>query len=488
MFEGVLTGAEGNGISLDKHRRRARLGARLMFETGDTQKVERALLVRIYQKEEETAEQAQLMLDELGQLVETLGIPVIDQMLVRVSKLQARYLMGTGKADEVNQRVIDQDLDCVVFDNALAPAQQRNWEALTKQCVIDREEVILDIFAEHARTKEARLQVELAQMNYSLPRLKRAWTHLSRQGGGGGSGSGGAARGEGEQQIEVDRRIVRKRIDRIKAELEEVQKQRATQRKDRSRLPVPTAAIVGYTNAGKSSLLNCLTGADALVENKLFATLDTTTRRIELDNGQTLLLTDTVGFVRNLPHHLVESFKATLEETLVSDYLIHLLDGSQPEVYEFHRTTIDVLQELGADTSQMLTVFNKIDLIEDPAVMHGLRRRFPDALFISVHTGEGIEELKTHLAAMLADRTARVELRLPQSEGQLLALIYKEGQVLDTKYDGNDILLTAVIPTRLRNRYADYEMPKEPAKKRAVSSKTASARKAKPAAAAGAAS
>ena len=228
----------------------------------------------------------------------------------------------------------------IVFDNELSPGQQRKWEELSGMAVIDREEVILDIFGARARTREARLQVELARMEYSLPRLARAWSHLSRQQGLGG-------KGEGESQLETDRRLVRRRIDQVKGELEEVRSQRATQRKQRERVPLPHAAIVGYTNAGKSSLLKKLTGADVFIEDKLFATLDPTTRRIELPGGQPLLLTDTVGFVRKLPHRLVESFKATLEEATLADFLVHLLDATQPEIFAFHRTTMEVLAELG---------------------------------------------------------------------------------------------------------------------------------------------
>ena len=249
--------------------------------------------------------------------------------------------------------------------------------------------------------------MELARLQYSLPRLTRAWSHLVRQGGGIG------ARGEGETQLEQDKRRVRDAIDRCKRELEEVRASRATQRKDRKRAPVPNAAIVGYTNAGKSSLLRRLTGADVLIEDKLFATLDTTTRKIALPNKQPLLLTDTVGFVRRLPHGLVEAFNATLEEATLSDFLIHLLDASQPEVMEFYNTTMKVLAELGADERRMLVVFNKIDLVEDPAALAALRRHFPDAVFISVRTGEGLDDLIERMAAQVAERLGHARTAPP---------------------------------------------------------------------------
>ena len=281
--------------------------------------VERALLIGVYFDKSEEGE-AESLLEELGELVRTLGIGIVDSLLVKVRGRHAGTLMGKGKMAEIVEHAKDFNCDCVIFDNELTPSQQRNWEAEVDVLVIDRHEVILDIFSMRAQTKEARLQVQLARMEYSLPRLARMWGHLDRQGGGSGGGKGGAAaaRGEGEKQIEVDRRLARKSIDKVKEELAQVRKQRDTQRKERTRVPVPHAAIVGYTNAGKSSLLNRLSDSEVLAEDKLFATLDTTTRRITLPDAQPLLLTDTVGFVRRLPHGLVESFKATLEEAIIA--------------------------------------------------------------------------------------------------------------------------------------------------------------------------
>lgn len=387
-----------------------------------------ALLVRAYWKPTPTDE-ARSLLSELAELVDTLGLTVVDEMLVKVVSPQSRYVVGTGKAAEISARAKALGAKVIVFDNTLSPGQQRNWEKLTGLAAIDREEVILDIFARRAQTREARLQVELARLEYSLPRLARAWTHLSRQQGIGG-------KGEGESQLETDRRLIRKKIDRVKADLVEVRNQRATQRKQRQRVPIPQAAIVGYTNAGKSSLLKALTGAQVLVEDKLFATLDPTTRQIELPNGQRLLLTDTVGFVRNLPHRIVEAFKATLEEALLADFLVHVLDITQPDLLEFHRTTMSVLQELGADEKQIITVFNKIDLLpaDDPTPFQALKREFPKSIFISTRRKDGLEELTHRLRELLSGRVQHIELYIPTERGDLLAELYRCGNVISSHY------------------------------------------------------
>ena len=411
--------------------------------------VERALLVGAYH-EASKRDETQSLLEELEELVNTLGVPVIDRMLVHHREQHARLLIGTGKADEIVARAKEQRCDVIVFDNELSPSQQRNWEKLAGLTVIDRQEVILDIFAKRAQTREARLQVELAQMEYQMPRLTRGWTHLVRQGGGIGT------RGEGETQLEQDKRRIRGNIDRCKRELETVREARATQRKDRKRTEVPNAAIVGYTNSGKSSLLHRLTGADVLIEDKLFATLDTTTRKIALPNKQPLLLTDTVGFVRKLPHRLVEAFNATLEESALSDFLIHLLDASQPEVMEFYNTTRRVLAELGADEKRTLIVFNKIDKVPDDSTLAVHRRHFPDAVFISVQTGEGLDELIARMAEMADGGAARCELLIPQSEGALLSTIHRLGRILSTDYEGDAVRLTAVLPARLAENCAPF--------------------------------
>ncbi|MBX7210505.1 MAG: GTPase HflX [Verrucomicrobiaceae bacterium] len=419
------------------------------------EQVERALLIGAYFDRREEDDAAAL-LEELRELVETLGIAVAGAELVFVREANPRYLIGKGKAAELIARAKELRADCIVIDNELAPAQQRAWEQDANICVIDRHEVILDIFNMRARTKEARLQVELARLEYSLPRLTRMWMHLDRQGGsGGGSGSAGAARGEGETQLEVDRRLASKRIDKVKAELEDVKKQRDTARKERSRVPVPHAAIVGYTNAGKSSLLNRLTNAEVLVEDKLFATLDTTTRRLELPDGQSLLVTDTVGFVRNLPHDLVQSFRATLEEAVLADFLIHVIDASSKHVRDFYQTTTEVLAELGAGDKKVLLVLNKIDLIDDDRLRE-LQREFPDAVPISIRTGKGIDDLTNRLHHLMIDRVVRLSLAIPLDRMDLVALAHQEGKVLSEDYERGVAEIQCVVPKRWESRFSPF--------------------------------
>ena len=415
-----------------------------MFEIKRREKmVERALLVGAYT---ETAgkEDADDLLNELAELVRTLGVPVVGRMLAYNRAPQARLLVGSGKAEEICEYARSLECDVIIFDNELTPAQQRNWENLSKMTVIDRQEIILDIFGARAQTREAKIQVDLARMTYSLPRLTRAWGHLGKQGGGIG------AKGEGESQLEQDKRKIRGQMDRLKRDLVEVRRNRANQRKDRKRAPVPNAAIVGYTNAGKSSLLHRLTGADVLVEDALFATLDTTTRKIDLPNKQPLLLTDTVGFIRKLPHQLVESFNATLEEAVMADFLVHLLDASHPRVLEFHGTTMKVLEDLGTDTKKTITVFNKIDRVTDPLTKAMLRNNHPEALFVSVHTGEGLDLLVEQLGLLVGNDTGEVLLHLPHERSDLMARLHREGVVHETVYEEQFSRIRATVPPRLR--------------------------------------
>jgi GTPase len=427
-----------------------------MFDiTEKPKQVQKAFLVGVYNQAGQRDE-AESLLTELGSLVATLEIPVAGRLLIRVQTPSPRFFVGSGKAEEIYQRAKELEADVIVFDNGLSPAQQRNWEALSGLAVIDREEVILDIFARRAQTKEARLQVDLARMEYSLPRLTRAWGHLSRQAGGLGG------KGEGETQLETDRRLVRTQIDRLKSDLELVRIRRATQRKQRQRLPLPTAAIVGYTNVGKSALLKKLTGAQVLVEDKLFATLDTATRRVLLPSGQGLLLTDTVGFVRNLPHRLVEAFKATLEEAVVSDFLIHVLDASHPRVFEFYQTTMRVLGELGADSKRSLTVLNKMDLVRDEATLHALRLHFPDGVFVSVHTGHGLSELLHRMTDLLADRVSKVELALPLDRTDLLSLLHRTSQVIDIGYKDRYARVVAMVSPKVFARVEPFLVWRDP--------------------------
>lgn len=404
------------------------------------------------------------MLDELEDLVSNLDIGIVGKHLIRSREIHAKFLCGTGKAEEVKQMAIACNADCVVFDNMLAPSQQREWERLIDLCVIDREEVILDIFAKRARTSEATLQVDLARMQYSLPRMTRMWRHLDRQGGGSGGGKGGgaASRGEGEKQIEVDRRLAHGRIESIQKELEEVRRHRATQRKERERQSIPVGAIVGYTNAGKSSLLTCISGAEVMAKDMLFATLDTTTRKIELLNGQALLLTDTVGFIRNLPHRLIEAFKSTLEEAVFSDFLIQVVDVSDPEAFRHYETTIEVLAGLGAKDKPMFVVFNKIDVLDET-----IRQETIDALaskiqepciaMSAIHK-IGVDDFMASCEDMLVHRVKKSTYRIPQSRSELVATMHREGKVLSTQYEGNDIVVQALLPNSLDAKLASWKL------------------------------
>ena len=430
-----------------------------MFEVREKpQLVERALLVGVYLDKSKEKE-ASSLLHELQELVETLGIGIVDSSLIRVRENFPSHLMGKGKMAEIIEKSKDLNCDCIIFDNELSPNQQRNWENESNILVIDRQEVILDIFSLRARTREARLQVQLAKMQYTLPRMARMWDHLDRQGGGsgGGKGGGGAARGEGEKQIEVDRRLARKKIDRVKAELEKVRQQRKTQRKERNRADLPHAAIVGYTNAGKSSLLNGLTESTVLAEDKLFATLDTTTRKLDLEDGQTILLTDTVGFVRRLPHGLVESFKATLEEAVIADFLIHVIDGSSENVQDHYKTTLEVLKELGADEKKIIPAINKIDLISDERLKE-LKNIFPEAVLISVKNRVGIDALLNKINEMLFNNIVRNSLKIPQSRQDLVALLHREGKILSQDYYENDIIINAIYSKRFLAKFAEFVM------------------------------
>lgn len=411
--------------------------------------VERAYLIGVERPGMYPSE-AESLLEELGELVETLGIKVIHKEKVRLAEPRPRFLLGTGKTMEIIEQAKALECDIIVFDDTLAPAQQRNWEQESGLCVIDRQEVILDIFAARAQTREAVLQVALARMEYSLPRLKRAWTHLSRQRGGGGT----TLRGQGETQLEADSRLVRDRIARLKRQLKEVERQRGTQRKQRQRVPLPTVSIVGYTNAGKSTLLNTLTGSSVLSEDKLFATLDPTTRQMALPRGEKVLLTDTVGFVRRLPHNLVEAFKATLEEAVLADVLLHVVDASSPEMEKHYETTREVLSELGAVEKTTITVLNKVDCLASEQERQVLHYRFPDAVVVSARTGEGLDALRERIASHVAvKRDTPRRLLIPWDRSDLLALLHKLGCVLEEEPEDEGTRILAEIPVRYLHLY-----------------------------------
>ncbi|MBQ4593706.1 MAG: GTPase HflX [Akkermansia sp.] len=425
--------------------------------------VERALLVGLGMPGDSRRERAAL-LAELEDLVSNLGIGIVGTMLEFTREMQAKYLCGIGKAEEIRAKVVELNADCLVFDNLLSPGQQREWEKLTNVTVIDREEVILDIFSKRARTREAVLQVDLARMQYALPRMAGMWKHLDRQrgGSGGGKGGGAAARGEGEKQIEVDRRLARDRIEAIRDELEVVRRQRGTQRKERNRQGIPTAAIVGYTNAGKSSLLNLVTGAGVLAQNILFATLDTTSRKIELPDGQPLVLTDTVGFIRNLPHRLVEAFKSTLEEATLADFLIQVVDASDREALRHYETTCEVLAELGASDKPMVVVWNKTDLIPeeqraDQLAALSAKVQCP-CIACSVKEEQGVEALMAACVEMLSHRVSKEHYRIPLAESRIIAIMHRDGKVLSTEYEGNDAIVEAILPREFAARLESYKI------------------------------
>lgn len=428
------------------------------------ERIERALLVGLGLPGESRRERSAL-LAELRDLTENLGIGIVDCRSEFTREMQAKYLCGIGKAEELRALAEELRADCLIFDNLLSPSQQREWEKLTGVPVMDREEVILDIFAQRARSREAVMQVDLARMQYALPRMAGMWKHLDRQrgGSGGGKGGGAAARGEGEKQIEVDRRLAHERIEAIRAELETVRRQRGTQRKERLRQGIPAAAIVGYTNAGKSSLLNSLTDAGVLARNMLFATLDTTSRKIELPDGQPLVLTDTVGFIRNLPHRLVEAFKSTLEEVTTADFLIQVVDASDEEALRHYETTCAVLAELGAQDKPMVVVWNKCDLIPEErreALLDALTTKVScPSLPMSVLQGQGGAELLVACAEMMSHRVARERYRIPLAESRILAIMHRDGKVLSTEYEGNDALVEAILPREFAARLQGYRLP-----------------------------
>lgn len=419
--------------------------------------VERAMLVGITLPDQ-TIHETESLLAELRELVTTLGIQIQHEVQVGVRKPQAKFLLGSGNAAELIKEAFAHECDVIIFDNELTPSQQRNWEQATndKLLVIDRQEVILDIFSQRAKTKEATLQVELARLQYNLPRLKSAWTHLSRQRGG-----GSIQRDAGETQLELDQRMVRTQITRVKRELKNVIRHRNLQRKKRMNIPVPTCAIVGYTNAGKSSLLNKLTDSNILAEDKLFATLDPTSRRCTLPNGHALVITDTVGFVRNLPHRLVDAFKATLEEAVVSNFLIHLLDVSSTEIEAHMNTTLSVLEELGADDKTVLTVFNKTDLLRDEDKKIDLSLKYPKAHFVSVHSGEGISRLLESIEAIVDEDFTQLRLLIPHERYDLIARLHREGAVYKEEVHDEGTYISGSAPERLLKILAPYRLAHE---------------------------
>ena len=411
---------------------------------------ERALLVRVMLPD--SAADPMDPLGELRALAQTAGAIVVDEILAKRRTVNPGLYVGSGKARQIAQRAGQNDVDTVIFDNDLSPGQIRELEEITARKVLDRSELILDIFASHARTSESRLQVELAQLEYTYPRLRHMWSHLERVAGGATTAAaavgGIGTRGPGEKQIEIDRRLVRKRVGYLKRKIGEVDRRKV--RQIRNRKEASCICLVGYTNAGKSTLMNLLTGAGAYVADQLFATLETKTRRWNLGNGQTVLLSDTVGFVRDLPHHLIASFKATLEEAIHADLLIHVADASHERVTQQILVVDEVLDELGCSRDTRLLVLNKIDQIMDPVVLTVLENKYPLGQFVSAVTGAGAGALGGEVITRTASPPVRVTLEADCRNGRLMQYIARHARVESESFRDSTAYIKAIMePKRI---------------------------------------
>lgn len=424
-----------------------------MTENQIESKAERAVLVGLscpgFTAEQDADERT---MDELRALAETAGAEAVAMTLQRRPAPEARTFIGEGKAEEVKLLAEENEATLILFDNELSPSQTRNLEELIGRTVLDRSALILDIFAQRARTGEGKLQVELAQYQYILPRLAGMWTHLVRQTAGGGKSPIGT-RGPGETQLETDRRHIRKRIDKLKADLEQVRQVRAVQRRQRKKTELPMVAIVGYTNAGKSTLLNTLTGADIPANDRLFDTLDPTTRKKRISDTQEILLSDTVGFIRKLPHHLVSAFKATLEELAYADLLLHVVDVSD-EDWRIQAETVErVVAQLGAQDIPRVMVYNKADKCDSDTIPYF---RPDEGVAISAKTGEGIDELLKTIERALGRGKHKVKLLIPYSAGAVLDMLHREAQIESTDYAAEGTLVEAIVDDKTYGRVAEY--------------------------------
>ncbi|MBI2810224.1 MAG: GTPase HflX [Candidatus Melainabacteria bacterium] len=418
----------------------------------DLNTLDNALLIGAYRSTSEK-EQCEDYLNELERLCDSFGLKAVAKYPCSIKKIDSANYLGSGKLEELSAASKELKAEVIIFDDELIPHQQRNLEKIFNMPVIDRTELIIEVFAQRAQTREARLQIELAKVRYQFPRLKRLWTHLSRQSSAGG---GAHLKGEGEKQIEIDRRLLRRQIERLKDDIEKVSEQRVTQRSLRERTGIPTFAIVGYTNAGKSTLLKALTGADVLVEDRLFAPLDTTTRKFVLPNKQEILLIDTVGFIRKIPHTLVAAFRSTLEEAVHTDILLHLVDVSHPKAVSQAEETMKVLKELGAESQPIITVLNKIDQCSDPLAIAKFRLKYPKTVAISATEGTGFDDLLQLMMLEISLLRKVVSLRVPQSQYGLVSELMREGRVISCEYEENDIMIKVEIPARLEHRVQSF--------------------------------
>lgn len=418
-------------------------------------KEQKAILVATYNRLS-SLEMCKEHLDELELLGKTYGFETVLKVPCPLKKIDVATFLSLGKIEEIKEMAIATQVDMVVLDDEISPAQQRNLEKILGKYVMDRTELILGVFAQRAQTKEAKLQIELAKTRYQYPRLKNLWSHLSRQTGG---GSGGVfLKGEGEKQIELDKRLVREKIEKLQKEIEEVKLNRGVQRGSRKRSEIPIFAIVGYTNAGKSTLLNALTQSDVLVEDKLFATLDTTTRKFFLEKTQEVLLIDTVGFIRKLPHLLVASFKSTLEETMYADILLHVIDVSHPMAEAQAETTIKVLEELNTQEKPIITLLNKVDKENTSLMASKLRIKYPRTVQISAETRQGFQELEELMIQEMNKQRKEQLFRIPQKEYGVMTEIMRLGKIVKLDYEENDVLVKAVIPISLISRLKKYQI------------------------------
>jgi GTPase len=414
-----------------------------MTQHSRQQRKERAVLVGVELPSNNHRISLEQSLEELESLTQSAGAEVAEKFMQQLRSITPATLVGRGKVDEIHAKVDELHPDLVIFDEDLTPAQQRNLESVLKVRVIDRSQLILDIFAQRARSNEGKLQVELAQLEYLLPRLTRQWTHLSRLGGGIGT------RGPGETQLEVDRRRIREKIGHLKRRLKTVERTRSLQRKERDDVPFATVALVGYTNAGKSTLMNALTRAAVLVEDKLFATLDPTIRSLRLPNGDKVMIADTVGFINKIPHSLIEAFKSTLEEVMSADLLLHLVDMSSPLVDEQIQIIEGVLGEIGAGDIPTVIVPNKIDLLRDRPQHLFKNRGAEEVCPISAVTGEGLAALLNVIGTYLDRGKEKIHLSLSTAQGALLSLLRERGRVENEIYEANQVHITAMVTPKL---------------------------------------